>query len=165
MSVILNNSNLNAINLKIKYKNNNGFKNYIFSPSISLKLYNPKISWTNGTAISLCFKKSGIIKDYEIVSNDNYSLLNLLKNINEKLLKLYDDYKEEYGHQQFDHKPTLFDEKTDHFFIRCNLPKNFKPSVGTVFSSVVVDIVNIYEINTTVGMRLSLKFYELDESY
>lgn len=160
-SIILSNSNLNIINLKIaKCKNQDEFKNFFFGPTISLRLYNPIISWADTKSISVSFKKSSIIKDCKIITNDNYNLLNLLRNVNEKLINVYKNYKEDYGHDTLDLIPTLFYEKDDYFYIKCNLPKKYSPKIGTIYEYILVDIRNIYEIGKKCGFRLDLKHYK-----
>lgn len=171
MSIVLNNYILDNVNIKIfKFTNKNNFKNYFFSPNISIKLYNPKITWIENNNISFSFQKYATIENNIIVKNDNISLLDLLRNINTTLLKIFYDYKENYGHTQNEDLPCLFYEKDTHFYIKCNLPnkngKYFiktqdqdftKPKIGTEYTSVILDIRNIWEINDKVGFRLELK--------
>ena len=185
MSIILNNTILNQLSFSkdlciFKYSNKNNFKNYFFSPNISIKLYNAKVTWVDNNNVSFGFKKYATIdkENNTIVHNDNISLLNLLRNINNTLLKIYHDYKENYGHDILLNKdnseilPNLFYEKETEFYIKCNLPnKNgkffiktqndtgsfSKPRVGTEYTSVTLDIRNIWEMNDKVGFRLELK--------
>jgi hypothetical protein len=171
MSIVLTNYILDNVDICIsKFTNKNNFKNYFFSPNISIKLYNPKITWIENNNISFSFQKYATIENNVIIKNDNISFLELLRNINIKLLKVFYDYKENYGHNHNKDLPSLFYEKDQYFYIKCNLPnKNgkyfiktqngefIKPKIGTEFTSVILDIRNIWEINGKVGFRLELK--------
>ena len=174
MSIILTNNTLNEISKDLcifKYSNKNNFKNYFFSPNISIKLYNPKVTWVDNNNISFCFKKYVTIQDNVITQSDNILLLNLLRNINDTLLKIYDNYKDMYGHNKLKNLPNLFYESKDDnfFYIKCNLPNRngkffiktqddfSKPYIGTEYTSVILDIRNIWEIDDKVGFRLELK--------
>ena len=173
MSIVLNNSLLDNVEIVIfKFTNKNNFKNYFFSPNISIKLYNPKVTWVENNNVSFSFEKYVTIENNNVVKTDNITLLDLLRNINTSLLKILYDYKENYGHTQNKNLPCLFYEKDAHFYIKCNLPnKNgkyfiktldpdqyfIKPRIGTEYTSVILDIRNIWEMNDKVGFRLELK--------
>lgn len=186
MSIVLNNNILDNIDIVIfKFTNKNNFKNYFFSPNISIKLYNPKVTWVENNNVSFSFQKYLTIENNTVVKTDNIAFLDLLRNINTSLLKVLYDYKENYGHTQNKNLPCLFYEKDAYFYIKCNLPnKNgkyfiktqdpdpsqskacfglkpdqcfIKPRIGTEYTSVILDIRNIWEINDKVGFRLELK--------
>lgn len=171
MSIVLNNYLLDNVDIVIfKYTNKNNFKNYFFSPNISIKLYNPKVTWVDNNNVSFSFEKYVTIENNIIVKSDNIAFLDLLRNINTSLLKVLYDYKENYGHIQNESLPCLFYEKDRYFYIKCNLPNkngkffiktqdsNFiKPRIGTEYTSVILDIRNIWELNDKVGFRLELK--------
>lgn len=179
MSVILNQFILNGLvfnnELKVfKYSKSGNFKNYFFSPNISIKLYNPKVTWIDGNSISFSFQKYATIKDNKIVINDNINLLNLLKSIDEALINAYNKYKENYGHNSLSVTPCLFYEKDDFFYVKCNLPNRngkyhikstddlfVKPLLNTNYKSVTVDIRNIWETANKTSFKLELKSCEI----
>lgn len=148
---------------KETYKN--GFRNFFFAPNIGIKLYSPKVSWLDSKGISFCFNKS-----------EYMSLLDLLKYINRSLDKVYIDYKKHNGLQNDSILSPLYYEKGDFFYVKCHLPnvrgKYFitynsetekeapftKPRLGCVYSSVIIDIRNIWETdNKKAGIHLELK--------
>lgn len=163
-----------------KYTIKNNIASYYFGPNISIKLWQPKVSWLNHNSCSFQFKKS-----------ENLNLLILLRNINSRLVELYSLYKESRGFVKYDLLPCIFYEKDDFFYIKCNLPyanhkylintsiandtnieektdKNTrfeKPKIGIVYQSIILDIRNVWEVtNETVykvGFKLELKEVEL----
>ena len=177
MSTILNGSILSNLiftnELKVfKCSKSGNFKNYFFSPNVSIKLYNPKVTWIDGNSISFSFQKYATIENNKIVSTDNINLLNLLKKINEALITTYTQYKENYGHESLDTTPCLFYEKNDYFYVKCSLPNRngkyhitsetpfVKPTLNTTYTSATVDIRNIWETTNKVGFKLELKSCE-----
>lgn len=156
-------TNDKLIIFKETYKN--GFRNFFFAPNIGIKLYSPKVSWLDTKGISFCFNKM-----------ENMSLLDLLKYINNSLNKIYINYKKNNGLPNDTTLSPLYYEKDDSFYIKCHLPnvkgkyfitynsetekdaKFSKPRIGCVYSSVVIDIRNIWETdNKKAGVHLELK--------
>ena len=166
MSTVLNTYILNGLfdsgDLKVfKFSKSGNFKNYFFSPNISIKLFSPRITWMEGHCVSFSFQKYAIIEGNKVISTDNLNLLNLLRNTNEKLLLVYNEYKEKYGHDSGILQPCLFYEKDDHFYIKCNIPnKHIKPQLNYTYTSAIVDIRNIWETSNKIGFRLELKTCE-----
>lgn len=155
----------------LKYTSKNDFNNYFFGPNISIRLYSAKVTYVDANSISFGFEKT-VMVDNQI--RDNLNLFLLLKKINEKLISIYSTYKEARGHPTMTHVPSLYNTVNDNlFYIRCTLPsangryfiksendKYFtKPRVGHIYSSVIIDIRNIWEIPRTGknGFRLELK--------
>ena len=159
-----------------KYTSKNMFNSYFFGPNISIKLKNPKVSWMDANSISFQFdmftSTSHKSLNLDDVSN-NLSLLNLLRDVNSRLVDLYNNYKDSRGHADIISRPCIFYEKDNFFYIKCNLPKVngrylvscddgatfYKPRIGCVYKYVILDIRNIWEINAQdkVGFRLELK--------
>ena len=120
---------------------------------MSIKLYSPKVTWMDGNSVSFSFQKYATIEDNKITSTDNLNLLHLLRNINEKLLLVYQEYKEKYGHETTNITPCIFYEKDTHFYIKCNLSnkKFVKPHLNTTYTSAIIDIRNIWETTNKIG--------------
>lgn len=170
--IILNAENIESPLFKpsvFKYTSKNGFDNYFFAPNMSIKLYSPKVSWVDNNSISFGFEKT-----------DNENLLNLVKNINDILIKSLLHYMDSRGHLLFKENPCIYYEKPDSnfFYIKCNLPNTngrffinctndtgdtvrfIKPRVGYTYNNVVLDIRNIWKtisIPNKIGFRLELK--------
>jgi hypothetical protein len=173
--IILDNKILNLLDINnqlciLKHLNKNNIASYYFGPSISIKLWSPKVSWLNANSCSFQFKK------YE-----NLNLLTLLRNINSTLVELYSLYKESRGYSKLNILPCIFYEKDDFFYIKCNMPyanrrysinidggeDNVKfsvPRIGMIYKSVILDIRNIWEVarDNKVGFKLELKNVELN---
>jgi len=150
----------NNLNFQTKFQKENG-KNYFFNQTISLCLYNPKVAWIDSTKknISFSFNK-----------HEHLNLFIMLRYINEKLIQLYNN---KIGVNLSIH--SFFYEKDDFFYIKCYLPnihskkyliksyfnsnedKFNVPRLGTIYSSVILDIRNIWEKNNKVGFNLELK--------
>lgn len=142
--------------------NRNNFKSYYFSPNISVKLWCPKVSWMDKNSVS-----------FQFVTKENSNLLNILKDINLSLVRLYSGFKESRGHKELKIVPCIFFEKDDKFYVKCNLPYSnskyhitceneslfIRPNVGTVYKTVILDIRNIWETvcGTKVGFKLEVK--------
>lgn len=165
--IILNSQILQELDIttNIKFQRGDG-KNYFFVPTIALKLYNPKVAWIDPLKKNISFS----FNKYE-----NLTLLKMLKSINDKLIYIYNNKSDE---------PVLtspfFYEKDDLFYIRCYLPNCNKlkgkyfiesifngqtekfniPLVNCVYSSIIVDIRNIWEDPSRSGFNLELKVTE-----
>ena len=152
---------LNDLTLTLckKYQKNSGY-NYFFMPTISIQLYNPKVTWIGPYKKNMSF---GFNK-YE-----NLGLLTLLKNIYNKLTSVYKKESE----TNVTPAPFFF-EKGDIFYIKCYLPNiNGKysitsifdnidgkfaiPYLGSTYTSIIVDIRNIWEKDNHSGFNLELK--------
>lgn len=163
--VILNSQVIEFMNITLntKFMRNDNGKNYFFSPTISLKLFNAKVSWIDTSKKNLSFS----FNKYE-----NLTLLNMLKNINTKLTDIYNNKSDE---------PVVispfFYEKDELFYIRVYLPslkgnfhiesifngekENFNiPRLNCVYNNVIIDIRNIWESNVRSGFNLELKIVE-----
>jgi hypothetical protein len=135
-------------------------KNYFFTPTIGLKLYNPKITWIDPLKknISFSFNKY-----------DNFNLYTMLKYINKSLVSIY----KKQAYNPIDNVSPFYYEKGDYFYIKCYLPningkyhitslfnniqENFTiPRVGYSYSAIVLDIKNIWEKDNA-GFNLELK--------
>ena len=169
--IILTSDILDELNISIpKYSDKNNYNSYYFSPNMGIKLYSAKVSWMDANSISFVFEK---------VSHLN--LLILLRNINERLIKVYKHCKEMRGLRELPQVPCLFYENDDRFYIKCNLPKLNgkyhikctselqqlpfkKPSLETVYNCAILDIRNIWEsqLSTHVGFKLELKEINYD---
>lgn len=149
----------NSLTLQEKYQKNNG-KNYYISPTIGLKLNNPKVSWIDSYKKNISF----IFPKYE-----NLSLLNFLKYVQEKLEELYKTTS--YNPQNLS---NIYYEKGDYFYIKTHLPNTYKnyniisvfnnqqetfyvPKLGATYNYIIVDIRNIWEQNNLAGFNLELK--------
>ena len=152
----------NSLTLQEKYQKNNG-KNYYISPTIGLKLYNPKVSWIDAYKKNISF----IFSKYE-----NLSLLNFLKYVQEKLAELYKA--KSYNPQNLS---NIYYEKGDYFYVKTHLPNTYKsgihyniisvfnnepekftvPKLGATYNYIIVDIRNIWEQNNLAGFNLELK--------
>lgn len=150
----------NSLIMQTKFQRGSDGKNYYFSPTISLKLFNPKVSWVDQYKknLSFCFNK------YE-----NINLLTMLRYINTKLIELYNKKSD----NPVNVAPFYF-EKDDNFYIRCYLPnvkgkyyitssfnnneESFNiPRIGATYTHVVIDIRNIWENHNRSGFNLELK--------
>jgi hypothetical protein len=140
------------------------------SCTVSIKLYNAKVSWVDYRTISFGFNKA-----------ECNLLLKLLKNIQDSILVKLNSYKEDYGFTINHNVNPMYFEKGDYFYIKCNLPnKNNKyfidffdsieieaginnktfniPRVGCIYKYVIIDIRNIFEDhNGKSGFHLELK--------
>ena len=79
MSTILNTGILNGLfeigDLKVfKCSKSGSFKNFFFSPNISIKLYNGKVTWIDGHSVSFCFNKYATIENNTITVNETDSM-------------------------------------------------------------------------------------------
>lgn len=165
-----------SLALQIKLKRGTNIKNHFFissekdssiNSSISLELYNAKVSWIDPYKkhISFVFDKKNCL-----------TLLNMLRYINENLTIFFNKQQIE----PINVSPFFF-EKGDFFYIRCFLP-NYKkdkktiyhikskysdshshvesfviPNVGYIYNSVIIDIRNIWVDNLKAGFNLELK--------
>lgn len=164
MTIILNSDILQELiiskTLKIikksqKISNNS---NYYFTPSIGIKLYNPKIMYSNLKSVVFEFDK------YEFLN-----LLQLLRSINDKLqYKLKHDYSELFDKEIY----NIMSERDDKFTIRCYLPhKNGKyfiksnessfgfklPKSNCVLDEALIEIRNVWCNDGKYGFNLELK--------
>lgn len=150
----------NTINILEKYQRKGG-KNYFFTPTISLKLYNPKVTWVDSTKKNISF----LFKKY-----DNLTLYTMLKNINQSLINFYKNK----AYNPIENISSFFYEKGDYFYVKCYLPnmngkflitsvfndveEDFKPPhVGLTYNTVILDIRNIWEKDNHAGFNLELK--------
>ena len=149
-----------------KYTSKNDFDNYFYAPNMAIKLYYPKVSWMDNNSISFVFDKT-----------ENENLLNLIKEINERLINSLSQYIELRGHSELSQVPCIYFEKPDLncFYIKCNIPntngrffvncmdnennsKRFiKPSIGFIYNHVILDIRNVWKTGNKIGFRLELK--------
>lgn len=150
----------NTLQLVEKHQKQSG-KNYFFMPTISLQLYKAKVSWIDAYKKNISF----VYNKYE-----NQTLYTLLKNINMDLITFY---KDKYNNKKS--SSMFFYEKDEYFYIKCYLPNikykyfinsffndikepTFKmPYVGTIYSTVIIDIKNIWEQENNYGFNLELK--------
>ena len=168
--IILNSEIINelvsskSLIMQKKYQRGSDGKNYFFSPTISLKLFNPKVAWVDQYKknISFSFNK-----------HENLNLLIMWRYINTKIVELYN--------KQSDNPVSVapfYFEKDDNFYVRCYLP-NVKgkyfitssfnnneemfsvPRVGLTYTSITIDIRNIWENSTRSGFNLELKETEI----
>lgn len=160
-SEILNNLlDNNEITLLEKYQRNSG-KNYFFTPTISLKLYKPKITWIDPQKKNLSFS---------FIKHENLSLYTFLKNVNNSLNNLYKNK----AYNPVKNIYPFFIEKGNYFYVKCYLPNLNKkyninsyfndkeelfspPLINSVYDSVIVDIRNIWEKDLNAGFNLELK--------
>jgi hypothetical protein len=143
-----------------KYQRGSG-KNHFFTPTISLKLYNPKVTWVDSNKKNLSFS----FKKY-----DNLNLYTMLKNINNSLTYFYKNK----AYNPVDNISSFFYEKGDYFYIKAYLPnmngkylvnsyfntteEAFKiPRVGIIYDTIILDIRNIWEKESHAGFNLELK--------
>jgi hypothetical protein len=164
MTIILNSDILQELiiskTLKIikksqKISNNS---NYYFTPSIGIKLYKPKIMYSNLKSIVFEFDK------YEFLN-----LLQLLRSINNKLqYKLKTDYSELFDKDIY----NIMSEQDEKFTIRCYLPnKNGKyfiksndlslgfklPKSNSYLDEALIEIRNVWCNDSKYGFNLELK--------
>lgn len=151
--------NTNSLSIQETFQKRSG-KNYFFSPTIAIKLLNPKVSWIDSYKknISFSFNKY-----------DNLSLLNFLKYVQQRLVQLYNT--KSYNPQNV---ASIYYEKGDYFYVKVYLPnvnnkynivsqfngeqEQFKiPRVGITYDSVIIDIRNIWEKDNLAGLNLELK--------
>jgi hypothetical protein len=135
-------------------------KNYYISPTISLKLFNPKVSWIDPYKKNISF----IFPKY-----DNLSLLNFLKYVQQRLIQLYNKVS-----PNPQNVASIYYEKGDYFYVKVYLPntnnkynitssfngeeEQFKiPRVGITYNSIIIDIRNIWEKDNAAGINLELK--------
>lgn len=159
--------NTNSLTTNIKFQKGNG-KNYFFVPTIAIKLYNAKISWIDPYKKNISFS----FNKYE-----NLTLLNMLKSINKDLIYVYNKKSDEPMPVS-----SFFFEKDEFFYVRVYLPNtNGKyhiesifidgsenqektqfniPRLNCIYSSIIVDIKNIWENQTRSGFNLELKTVE-----
>lgn len=150
----------NSLQLIEKYQRRSG-KNYFFTPTISLKLYNPKVTWIDSSKKNVSF----LFHKY-----DNLTLYTMLKNINSSLVNFYKNK----AYNPINNIAPFYYEKGDYFYIKCYLPNmNNKylvsslfndieeqfniPRVGMIYNYVILDIRNIWEKETLAGFNLELK--------
>jgi hypothetical protein len=143
-----------------KFQRGSG-KNYFFTPTIGIKLHNPKITWIDS------FKKN---ISFSFNKYDNINLYIMLKHINTSLSYLY----KQKAYNPTDNIASFFYEKGNYFYIKCYLPNtNNKyqivsmfndneeiftiPKVNSFYNTVVLDIRNIWEKNNQAGFNLELK--------
>lgn len=149
-----------TLKLLEKFQRGSG-KNYFFTPTIGLKLYNPKITWIDS------FKKN---ISFSFNKYDNMSLYTMLKHIYTSLSYLY----KKKAYNPIDNIAPFFYEKGDYFYIKCYMPNtggkyqiismfNDKedkftiPMVNSSYDVIVLDIKNIWEKNNQAGFNLELK--------
>jgi hypothetical protein len=164
MTILLNSEVLNELivskTLKIMKKSqkiaNNS--NYYFIPSIGIKVYKPKIVYSNYKWVVFEFDK------YEF-----YNLLKLLQIINDKLqYKLKADYSELFDKDIY----NIISERDDKFTLRCYLPnKNGKyfikcnesnyvfklPKINCYLDEALIEIRNVWCNDSKYGFNLELK--------
>lgn len=150
----------NKITLLEKYQKKSG-KNHFFTPTISLKLYKPKITWIDPQKKNLSFS---------FVKHENLSLYTFLKNVNNSLTTLYKNK----AYNPITTISPFFIEKGDYFYVKCYLPNINKkyyinsyfndkeevfipPMLNSVYDYVIVDIKNIWEKDKNAGFNLELK--------
>lgn len=136
--------------------------NYFFTPTIGIKLYNPKVIFSDRKNITLQFDK-----------RTNLNLYKMLEFINSILMKKYKNSSQTVPDLNY----NLFYENDDFFNIRVFLPyskgkydiqvtdnANFIPfripNKGAVYDIVVVEIRNIWEQASRSGFNLELKSIE-----
>lgn len=144
-----------------KFQRGSSGKNYFFTPTIGLKLYNPKITWVDP------YKKN---VSFSFNKHENINLYTMLKNINNSLKNLYKNK----AYNPVETVSPFYYEKGDYFYIKCYLPQTNKkyhitsffndteeafiiPKIGCTYSSIVVDIKNIWEKDNQSGFNLELK--------
>lgn len=143
-----------------KYQRGSG-KNHFFTPTIGLKLYNPKVTWVDPYKKNLAFSFS---------KNNNLNLYTMLKHINTSLSSIY----KQKAYNPIDNISSFFYEKGEYFYIKCYLPNTNKkyqiisffndseepfnvPRTGASYNTVIVDIRNIWEKDNHAGFNLELK--------
>lgn len=150
----------NSLQLIEKYQRGGAGKNYFFTPTIAIKLYNPKITWLDSFKknISFSFNKS-----------DNLNLFIMLRFINQSLVTIY----KKQAYNAVNNVSPFFYEKGDYFYIKCYLPNTrgkyhitsfsnnieqqfITPRIGCSYNTVILDIKNIWEKNNA-GFNLELK--------
>lgn len=164
---ILNSETMNDLlstdTLKLieKYQRGGSGKNYFFTPTIGLKLYNPKITWIDPYKKNLAFS---------FYKHENLNLYTMLKYINKSLTLIY----KQKAYNPSDNISPFFYEKGDYFYIKCYLPNMNKkyqitsffndleesfviPTVGNSYNTVIVDIRNIWEKDNHAGFNLEVK--------
>lgn len=167
--IILNSEIMNdlirsdSLDFQTKFQKGDG-KNYFFTQTISLCLYNAKVTWIDSSKknMSFCFNK-----------HDNLNLFIMLRHINQKLIDLYNNK----IYNPVSNISAFFYEKGDSFYIKCYLPnvknklgvylikdtfnsceESFRiPKVGLIYSSIILDIRNIWEKDNKAGFNLELK--------
>lgn len=144
-----------------KYQRGGAGKNYFFTPTIGIKLYNPKITWVDPYKKNVAFSFSKI---------ENLNLHIMLKHFNKALSSIY----KQKAYNPIDNMSPFFYEKGDYFYIKCYLPNTNKkyqitsflnneeepfiiPKVGCSYNTVIVDIRNIWEKDNHAGFNLELK--------
>jgi len=143
-----------------KHQRGGSGKNYFFTPTIGIKLHNPKITWIDP------FKKN---MSFSFNKYENLNLYTMLKYINKSLVNIY----KKQAYNPTDNVSPFYFEKGDYFYIKCFLPntngkyhitslfnnteeKFTVPRVGCSYSTVVLDIKNIWEKDNA-GFNLELK--------
>jgi hypothetical protein len=139
--------------------------NYFFTPTIGIKLYNPKVIFTDRKNITFQFDK-----------RTNLNLYKMLEYINSILMKKYKNSSQTIPELNY----NLFSENDDYFNIRVFLPYSkgkydiqvldnqshaeftpFRiPNKGAVYDIIVVEIRNIWEQPSRSGFNLELKSIE-----
>jgi hypothetical protein len=150
----------NTLKLIEKHQRGCSGKNYFFTPTIGLKLYNTKITWIDP------FKKN---ISFSFNKYENSNLYIMLKYINKSLVNIY----KKQVYNPINNVSPFYYEKGDYFYIKCFLPNtNGKyhitslfnnieeqfiiPKVGYSYNTIVLDIKNIWE-KDNVGFNLELK--------
>lgn len=150
----------NTLQFIEKFQRGSG-KNYFFTPTISIKLYNPKITWIDPYKKNLSFSLS---------KSNNLNLYIMLKHINSSLTNMY----KHKAYNPLSNISPFFYEKGDFFYIKCYLPNTNKkyqissffnnteesfiiPQIGYIYNTVIIDIRNIWEKNDNAGFNLELK--------
>ena len=143
-----------------KYQKKGG-KNYFFTPTISIKLFKPKVTWIDSTKknVSFLFKK-----------HENLNLYTMLRNVNNSLTYFY----KTKAYNPIDNISPFFYEKGDYFYVKSYLPningkylinsylnnieEIFKvPRIGIIYDVIILDIRNIWEKDNHAGFNLELK--------
>lgn len=138
----INNSEYEEIHFSTK-KARNGYYNFFIHPNVGIRLYNAKVSWIDGYKKNLCF----CYKKYE-----NLNLLDFLKNVNYTINSSFKNFR------NVDKDVSLFYEKDDVFYIKCFIKVNEIIRVGNVYSSVDIDLRNIWENeDKNLGINLELR--------
>lgn len=165
---ILNNDILNDpsfnISTKVDINKRNHTINYFLYPNISIQLFAPKVSWIELTANKYSYFPKNISLSFN--RHENLNLLGFLRNVQKKLQYIHSLKSESILH-------SFFYEKGDYFYIKCYLPNlNNKylitsnseldtevwkvPRLNCSYTSVILDIKNIWENKLNSGINLEL---------
>ena len=148
--------------LSVLVKNQKFGCNYYFAPAIGIRLYDPKVVFSDSKNIT-----------FELNKWKTPSLFKMLQNINNVLLDKYKRVSNNIPNNVY----NFFNEKDDTILIKSFLPKskgNYLiksisdkeedvftiPRRGMVYDCIILEIRNIWEQPTRSGFNLELKFTE-----